>query len=148
MKRQSMSFVFEKVGNNKELWTNIGFRDPELKVIPYSKYHLWCADITHDSYLFQVGSLRADAPRYFDLSYKMRIIRIAVAEIIETRETGAGYIYRVQRITIPRSVWEERSEIIKIIEESVNTSVHAVNTVASVKMNCEPECVEMDYNGR
>ena len=39
-----MCFVFEKVGDKKELWSEIGFRDLESGQIPYSKNHLWCAD--------------------------------------------------------------------------------------------------------
>ena len=32
-----MSFVFEKVGDQKEIWKEISFRDLESEIIPYSK---------------------------------------------------------------------------------------------------------------
>ena len=143
-----MSFAFEKVGKNKELWTKIGFRDLELEKIPYSKYHFWCADKKNNIFLFHVGNDREDTPNYFDLSYKMRIVRIAVVESIEAGETRAESIYNIQRISIPKSVWEERDEILKNIEESMNEDVRSLKLDVHVKINCEPECVDADYNGR
>ena len=143
-----MSYVFEKVGKNKELWTKIGFRDLELEKIPYSKYLFWCSDKKNSIFLFHVGNNRGDTPNYFDLSYKMRIIRIAVVESIEAGETRAESIYNIKRISIPKPVWEERAEILKNIEESMNEAVHALKLDVHVKICCEPECVDVDYNGR
>ena len=73
-----MSFVFEKVGDQKDLWKEIGFRDLESEIIPYSKYHLWCADKRNNIYLFNIGNNQGDNPNYYDLSYKMRIIVDAI----------------------------------------------------------------------
>ena len=143
-----MSYVFEKVGKNKELWTTIAFRDLELEKIPYSKYLFWCADKKNSIFLFQIGNNRGDTPNYFDLSYKMRIVRIAVVESIEAGETRAESIYNIQRISVPKSVWEERDEILKNIEESMNENFHSLKLDVHVKIRCEPECVDVDYNGR
>ncbi len=143
-----MSYVFEKVGKNKELWTTIGFRDLELEKIPYSKYHFWCSDKKDNIFLFHVGNNRGDAPTYYDLSYKMRIIRIAVVELIEAGETRAESIYNIQRISVPKSVWEERAEILKNIEESMNEDVRSLKLDVHVKINWEQECVDGEYNGR
>ena len=143
-----MSFVSETVGKNKELWTKISFRDLELNIIPYSKYIHWCADKKNNIFLFQVGNNRGDTPNYFDLSYKMRIIRIAAVESIEIGESKAEYICKIQRISIPKSVWKERVEILKNIQESMNEDVHSLNLGTQVIINCDPECIESDYNGR
>ena len=143
-----MSFVFEKVGDQKDLWKEIGFRDLESEIIPYSKYHLWCADKRNNIYLFNIGNNRGDNPNYYDLSYKMRIIRIAVVESIETGESKAQSVYNIQKISIPRPVWEERAEILKNIEESIDETVRSLKLNVKVNINCDPECVETDYNGR
>ena len=143
-----MSYIFEKVGKNKELWTEIGFRNLELENIPYTKYIFWCADKKNKTFLFHIGNSRGDDPNYFDLSYKMRIIRIAVVESIEQIGTGIEFIYNIQRISIPRSVWEERNEILRNIEESINEDVHSMKLGTQVIINCDPECIESDYNGR
>ena len=78
----------------------------------------------------------------------MRIIRIAVVESIETGESKAQSVYNIQKISIPRSVWEERAEILKNIEESIDETVRSLKLNVKVNINCEPECVETDYNGR
>ena len=143
-----MSFVFEKVGDQKDLWKEIGFRDLESGMIPYSKYHLWCADKRNKIYLLNIGNNRGDSPNYYDLSYKMRIIRISVVESIETGESKAQSVYNIQKISIPRSVWEERAEILKNIEESIDETVRSLKLNVKVNINCDPECVETDYNGR
>jgi hypothetical protein len=143
-----MSYVFENVGNKKELWTEIGFKDQDLKIIPYSKYHLWCVDKANGIYLFQIGNDRGNTPNFFDMSYKKRIIRIAVVESIETDENRAVYIYNIQRISIPRSVWEERDEIVKNAEAGIKEILASLKNNASLLVNCEPECVDADYNGQ
>ena len=143
-----MSFVFEKVGDQKDLWKEIGFRDLESKMIPYSKYHLWCADKRNNIFLFNIGNNRGDTPDCYDLSYKIRIIRIAVVESIETGESKAQSVYNIQKVSIPQSVWEERAEIMKNIEESIIETVRSLKLDIKVKINCDPECVETDYNGR
>ena len=143
-----MSFVFEKVGDQKDLWKEIGFRDLESKMIPYSKYHLWCADKRNNIFLFNIGNNRGGTPDFYDLSYKIRIIRIAVVESIETGESKAQSVYNIQKVSIPQSVWEERAEIMKNIEESIIETVRSLKLDIKVKINCDPECVETDYNGR
>lgn len=143
-----MSFVFEKVGDKKDLWKEIGFRDLKSEIIPYSKYHLWCADKRNNIYLLNIGNNRGDSPNYYDLSYKMRIIRIAVVESIETGESKAQSVYNIQKISIPQSVWEEKAEILKNIEESIDETVRSLKLNVKVNINCDPECVETDYNGR
>lgn len=74
--------------------------------------------------------------------------RVAVVESIETGKSKAQSIYNIQKISIPQSVWEEKDEILKNIAESIAESVCSLKFDIKVNINCDPECVETDYNGR
>ena len=146
-----MSYIFEEVGDNRELWTEIGFRDWNLEYIFFSKRHLWCADRERELFLYPVGSFRNETPNFYDLSYKHRIIRMEVEERGEPAETlGNNVFFSINKITVPNSVWNELHDILKVIEEGVHVYGSSLKYVAnvSVKINCEPEQVEVDYNGR
>ena len=69
------------------------------------------------------------------MSYKKRIIRIAVVESFETDENRAVYIYNIQRISIPRSVWEEQDEIVKNAEAGIKEILASLKNNASLLVN-------------
>ena len=85
--------------------------------------------------MFQIGNDRGNTPNFFDMSYKKRIIRIAVVESFETDENRAVYIYNIQRISIPRSVWEERDEIVKNAEAGIKEILASLKNNASLLVN-------------
>ena len=112
----------------------------------------WCIDKEREIYLLEIGSYRfGESPDYFDLAYKNRIVRMDIGHYNKgNSETGPHLVYRIERMRIPKAIWEDRDEITKSAKEAFmvygfrNSGVKMVE----VKMNCEPECVEVDYNGR
>ncbi|MCM1081874.1 MAG: hypothetical protein NC393_01835 [Clostridium sp.] len=91
-------------------------------------------------------------PHYYDLSYKGRIIRMEGSCRIDTsREEGNIIPWKIKGIKIPKSIWEERDNIIQMIIEAF-TAVKVGNPTrkvlsVTVDIQSEPECVEADYNG-
>ncbi len=145
-----MSYKFEKVGDNKDIWEELCFRDWGLKEVFFSKNHRWCADKERDIYLKPIGSFRDETPNFYDLSYKHRIIRLEVNERGELNENSKyDLFFSIDRISVPHSVWNENSLIRKEIENAFCIYGNSLPNVAkvSVIINCEPECVEVDYNG-
>ena len=56
------------------------------------------------------------------------------------------------KINIPQSLWEKRKDVIKEITNAASvvrnlTPLEKVIAI-NVEVLCEPECVEVDYNGR
>lgn len=149
-----MSYVFEEVGDNRELWDDICFRDWVFDKLVFIDIRHWCADKERDIYLYPIGNFRGEEPYFYDLSYKHRIIRMEVDERVEktgdTAHPKADLSFSVDKISIPNSVWDEAPEILREIEESIYR--HGVSRInvgkVSVSINCEPERVETDYNGR
>ena len=149
-----MSFVFEKFGDDREFWSELCFRDWWLREMFFSKNRHWCADREREIYFLPIGSFRDETPNFYDLSYKRRIIRMEVEEGVENEGDDErpryNLFFKVEKISIPNSVWNEASEILGEIEESFYTFGSSLINVAkvSVSINCEPECIEKDYNGR
>lgn len=148
-----MGFVYEEVGEeNRELWESIGWRDWGENPLRYYKTKQWAIDREQQVYMQPIGGY-IDMPDYHDISYKGRIIRLEIGSRGRgTLETGFDMNWIIFRIYIPKSVWEDRKEILKAIEEAfgVYRAAHNeedVNSI-SVEISCEPECVEVDYNGR
>ena len=59
--------------------------------------------------------------------------------------------WNIKRMCIPKSLWSIKDEVINLIKEAFavidkgapKNKVKGIN----VFMKCEPECVEVDYNG-
>lgn len=148
-----MAFVYEEVGEgNRELWESIGWKDWGENSIAYFKSNEWSVDRERHIYMQPIGSF-IDTPDYHDLAYKGKIIRMeVVSRGSGTRATGFDMAWKIKRICIPKSIWEDKDEIIKEIIEAflVCRGGHAEKFIKSisVEISCEPECAETDYNGR
>lgn len=148
-----MGFVYEKVGEeNRELWESIGWKDWGESPIPFCPITKWSIDKEQQIYMQPIGGY-IDMPDYHDLAYKGIIIRMEVIPRGNgTRATGFNKVWIINRIYIPKSIFEEKEQILEVIKESFSvyrggTAESRVKSI-SVKISCEPECVEMDYNGR
>ncbi|MCH5263933.1 MAG: hypothetical protein J1F42_13570 [Lachnospiraceae bacterium] len=149
-----MGFVYEEVGEeNRELWESIGWKDWLKSPMPFCPVYEWCIDKEQQIYMQAIGRFR-DMPDYYDLFYKDRIVRMEISAegSSGTRAIGFNMSWNVYRIYIPKSIWKERTEILKAIEAAfhVDRGGHAedlINSI-SVQISCEPECVEVDYNGK
>lgn len=147
-----MGFVYEEVGKqNEELWNSIGWQNWSGEPKFYIDETKWCIDKEREIYLLAIGSFRFETPYYFDMAYKCRIIRMDIWNFSkENGETDPDLVYRIDRMRIPKAIWEDRDEITKSAKEAFmvygfrNSGVKMVE----VEMNCEPERVEVDYNGR
>lgn len=148
-----MAFVYERVGEeNRELWESIGWKDWTNNEIVFFKSREWCIDREREVYLRGAGQYR-DTPYYYDLAYKGRIIRMEVVswDVDESREEGKIIYWNINRVYIPKSIWEEKDNIIQMIREacSVKEIGNPTKKILEVivKIQSEPECVEADYNG-
>ena len=108
--------------------------------------------IKREIYLLEIGSYRfGESPHYFDLAYKNRIIRMDIGHYNKgNRETGPHLVYRIDRMRIPKAIWADRDDIIKSAKEALIVYGFRNGRIKMVdmEMNCDPECVEVDYNGR
>lgn len=92
-------------------------------------------------------------PKYYDLSYYSRIVRMEVFCWTEgNRQEGVVFDWRIKKIYIPKSIWENREQIIDEIRNAFSVA-HKLTPIENVKainveIQCEPECVEVDYNGK
>lgn len=148
-----MAFVYEEVGEeNRELWESIGWKDWGESPIPFCSITKWSIDRERQIYMQPIGGY-IDMPDYHDLAYKGIIIRMEVIPKGNgTRATGFNKVWTINRIYIPKSIWEKREAILRAIKEAFSvyrggTAESRVKSI-SVEISCEPECVEVDYNGR
>ncbi len=149
-----MAFVYEKVGEeNKVLWEALGWKDWGRDIVKFFLGKYWAVDKDRNIYMLAIGGFR-DMPDYYDLSYKGVIVRMEVIQVGDgSRDTGGfNMVWNVKRIYIPKSIWDEKEEVLLTIKEAfrVFRARHSIDMVKSisVEIQCEPECVEVDYNGR
>ena len=92
-------------------------------------------------------------PEYWDMSYKGRIVRMEVVGGGKgNNSTGVIFNWKIMKINIPKSLWEIRQDVVKQIIKAASvvrclTPLEKVVDI-NVEVLCEPECVEVDYNGR
>lgn len=149
-----MGFVYEEVGEeNRELWESIGWKNWVEIPIGFARSREWSVDSERQIYMQPIGKFR-DMPNYHDLAYKGRIVRMEISSSGSSgnRVTGFDMLWNIYHIFLPKSIWEEREEVLKAIKEAflVYRGGHeedGINSI-SVEIKCEPECVEVDYNGR
>lgn len=92
-------------------------------------------------------------PNYYDLAYKGKIVRMEVGQRGDgNRAIGFSTVWIVDHIYIPKSLWNEKEDIVLVIKEAflANRSGRPESMVKSMDVEIchEPECVEVDYNGR
>ena len=148
-----MSFVYEMVGEeNRELWESIGWKNWGEKPLLFYKRDYWSREKQRNIFLVGIGGY-IDMPEYYDMCYKGRMIRMEVAGKTEgDRNVGVTFLWDIYNIYIPRSIWEDKDDILLAIADAFSvyrnrTPENAVKEIR-VKITCEPKCVETDYNGR
>ncbi len=137
-----MAFVYEEVGKeNEALWNEIGWRDWGNELKDFYEKKTWYVDKERGVYMLPIGSFREETPDYFDLAYMNVVVRMEV--------TKNGF-YSINKIYIPKSIWKYRDDICTCIMEAfyIYGQVNNKDVEVIVKINCDPECVEVDYNGR
>ena len=146
-----MAFVYEEVGKeNEALWNEIGWRDwAERKEMFYEKAN-WLVDKERGVYMLPIGSFRGETPDYFDLAYKNVVVRMEKGDEGRINGLNDAIYYRIDKINIPKSIWEYKDDICECIKESFVAYGREYNSNLSVdvEINCEPACTEADYNGR
>ncbi len=152
-----MAFVYERVRpEDEELWNSIGWKSWNGRAESFSLYNRWCIDRERNACLLAIGGF-IDMPDYYDFCYKGVIVRMEISEWAEVvskpgEPRKADFYWRVNNMSIPESIWEDREEIVELIKEafSVNTSAAPTSRARNifVEVRCEPKRVEADYNGR
>lgn len=148
-----MGFVNEQVGEeNKDLWESIGWKDWGERTLGFRAKRYWCADKKRSIYMQPIGGF-IDMPNYYDLAYKGRIVRMEIGQHGNgNRVTGFNTVWLIKHVYIPKSLWDEKEDVILAIKEAfmANRSGRSEHIVKSIDIEfChEPECVEVDYNGR
>ena len=147
-----MAFVYEEVGEeNRELWESIGWKDWGKDPISFMGTRHWSIDKEHNIFMLPIGCF-IDTPYYYDLAFKCRIVRMVGLRSDSSGDLKNGFdlVWRIGHIYIPKSLWNERSNVVQAIKESfsVYRGGHKIEKVKSitVELCCEPECVETDYN--
>ena len=146
-----MAFVYEEVGKeNEALWNEIGWRDWGNELEEFYEGTKWIVDKERGVYMLPIGSFRFETPFYFDLAYKKVIVRMERGFDKRDTEVDGQIFFRLDRILIPKTVWKYRDDICECIKESFIAYGKRFNSNMKVEIenNCEPECVETDYNGR
>ena len=146
-----MAFVYEEVGKeNEALWNEIGWRDwaDDPKGF-YEKIH-WCADKERGVYMLPIGSFRDETPDYYDMAYKNVVVRMEKGDEGRINGLNDAIYYRIDKINIPKSIWEYKDDICECIKESFVAygRKYYSNLRVDVEINCDPERVEVDYNDR
>ena len=148
-----MAFVYEEVGEeNKEIWESIGWKNWSGNPLGSYKRQQWSIDKERKIYLVNIGGY-IDMPDFWDMSYEGRIVRMEVAgRGIGNNSTGVIFNWKIMKINIPKSLWEKRQDVVEQIINAASvvrclTPLEKVKAI-NVEVLCEPECVEVDYNGR
>lgn len=146
-----MAFVNEEVGEeNKELWNSIGWKDWGETPINFHKSRERCIDKERNIFMLPIGRF-IDTPFYCDLAYKGIIVRMERGSGNKLKD-GFDLVWIIGHIYIPKSIWNEKEDILQIIKEAfgVYRAGHKIEKVKSITVEFyyEPECVEADYNGK
>ncbi len=148
-----MGFVYEKVGEeNRELWESIGWKNWGKKTIEFCSITHWVVNKEQKVYMQPIGGF-IDMPDYHDLAYQGKIVRMEViSHGSGSRRDGFHKVWSINKIYIPKSIWNDKDKILQVIKEAFSvyrggTGEEFINSI-TVEISCDPECVEVDYNGR
>lgn len=148
-----MAFVYEEVGEkNRELWNLIGLKNWAKEPMLFSKTRYWAIDKEKCEYLVAIGGY-IDMPNYYDFSYDGKIVRMEVFCLGEgNRKEGAVFNWKIKKMYIPKSLWNQKDEVVQEVISAFSVFINAFPRervkAVNVEIKCEPECVEVDYNGR
>ena len=141
-----MGFVYEVVPEeDREFFKSMGLKNcwgTEEKIL--SKYTDWCADRERNAYLIGIGGGLHEMPYFYDFWWNGHIIRMEISEGGNGNyETGVDIIWIIEKLPIPKEIWEYKKEVMGMIEEafSVNSSGCKKQFLKSisVRFDCEPE---------
>ena len=107
----------------------------------------WCADRERNAYLVAIGGGYHEMPYFYDLWWNNHVIRIEGEEGGKGNiEVGVDIVWFINRVPIPKDIWNYKDEVMKIIEEAflVNQSWCKSKFLKSitVKIECAPEMKE------
>lgn len=107
----------------------------------------WCADRERNAYVVGIGGGYDDMPHFHDLWWNDHIIRLeTISGGNGNYDSGVDIIWFIEKIFVPKSIWEYRDEIVKLIDEGFSVDSDWCQPEylksISVKFECEPEMVE------
>lgn len=107
----------------------------------------WCADRERNAYVVGIGGGYDDMPHFHDLWWNDHIIRMeTISGGNGNYDVGVDIIWFINKILIPRKVWNLKKDIVKMISEafSINNDWCRTEYLKSihVKINCEPTIME------
>ena len=150
MSSAESGFIYEKeIGEEQVAFANsLGFRDWSYRKYSFSKYDSLISDRENDLFFMNIGGkTNYGYAEYADFYYKGVIIRMEAWDFGGKDEDGnERFVWIVERTYIPKSVWEQRDEIIKQIRAAMMCNEKDIPT--EVRFKAEPEMVEKDYNDK
>lgn len=143
-----MGFLCEKISEEDlDLFNRIGFKNWNCKLLDSDSVDYWCIDREKSIFFVNSGSFRYEDDEFYDLSYLSKIVRTIMVVTVNPEEGKKTFL--IKKITIPKSIWSKRDDIIFTIKEAIYAYGNVVERFSiEIKFECEPELVEKDYNGR
>lgn len=126
-----MAFVFEKVPEDDwEFFESMGLKNcwgtkPQILLPGRSE---WIADRTQNAFLVPIGGGMHDVPLIYDLWWDGVVIRLEAENYRSegNRRENFKLVWDINKILIPRSGWEKRDLIIKMIEDAMSVNQDGV----------------------
>lgn len=130
---QEKDFDFFKSMGLKNCWGT----DPKIFLPGRTE---WIADRVRNAFLVAIGGGMHDVPLIYDLWWNGYVVRLEVEDFRSggNRRESFKLVWDVNKILIPKSIWEKRDLIIKMIEEAM-----AVNQGGIKKANLNSIIVNM-----
>lgn len=81
----------------------------------------WMADRAQNAFLIAIGGGMHDVPLIYDLWWNGDVVRLEVEDFRSegNRRESFKLVWDVNKIFIPKSIWEKRDLIIKMIEDAM-----------------------------
>lgn len=82
----------------------------------------WIADRDRNAFLVAIGGGMHDVPLIYDLWWNGYVVRLEADDFRSTgnRRDSFKLVWDVNKILIPKSIWEKRDLILKMIEEGMS----------------------------
>lgn len=114
---QEKDFDFFKSMGLKNCWGT----DPKIFLPGRTE---WIADRVRNAFLVAIGGGMHDVPLIYDLWWNGYVVRLEVEDFRSegNRRESFKFVWDVNKILIPKSIWEKRDLIIKMIEEAMSVN--------------------------